>query len=341
MPSPGSGLTYQLGTGVEATYGTLVAVTQFLPAASGEIKHTPNFEQGEGLRAGATLEDIGDRVWTTSKVGGSIKHPVYQTGFNRWIGSLFGSLATTPVSHTPAYTWTHSWQRQQGNSLTLQEGIPLRSGSLQRWDVPGTKVSQADFALDASGLLQATYTVVSMDRVMNASAVTAVSATAVKPFAWQMATVKLGTLGSETAAANITKAAWSYKRTLKDDSFWLGNVSTDAAAYGVIGEPLDNGFAAITGTLDTEYMTEAAYVDLFRTQAKLSMIIDFKAATAITGIYYPEITFNFPVCVFDDGQGTVPGPDVVQPQVSFKALLDSVAGTAAPSVVVTSTEAAI
>ena len=343
MGNPGSGLSYQLGSGVESSsaYGTLVPVTSFLPAASGEIKLTPQFEQGQGLRAGTTIEDVGDRVWTTAKVGGTIKHPVYQTGFNRWIAAMFGTLATTPANHTPAYVWTHSWQAQQGNQLTLQEGVPLRTGALQRFDVPGVKIADASFDLGPGGLLQAVYTVVCQDRVKNGSACTAASATAVLPFAWQMATIKIGTFGAEATANDIEKASWSYKRVLKEDSFWVGNVSSSAAAYGVIGEPVDNGFASITGTLDTEYLSESAYVDLFLNQTEQSLIIDFKAATAITGSFYPEVTFNFPVVKFDDGQAVVSGPTVVQPQVTWVARLSAAEGRPAPSVVVTSTEAAI
>lgn len=342
----GSGVGSSVGFGIESSYGTLATPSVWLPDASSQINLKPKFEQGSPVRAGQLVDESADHVWTTADAQGTIKSEVYSNGMLRLFGSLMGGLnSVTPVLVSgSAYTTTFNVLAQQGSSLTIQEGIPQTNGTVVRWDTLGGKVSQAQFDLSASGILEATWTIDAQDRVKSASAITPVTyLTKQNPFAWQQATVKLGTYGSEVKVDGINKVSLNFKRTIANARYNIGNNTTATyASYGVKSEPIDNGRFVITGTLDTEYLTESEFVDLFINQTPTSIIVTFTGANINAGANPATLTFNFPVVLFEGADPDVAGLDIVKPSMSFVARMDNTnhAGLT-PSIVVVSSDSAL
>lgn len=326
MSNPGSGLSSSVGLGIETTYGTYAAPTQWTPDASSAINLKPHFEQGSPIRAGQLIDELADHVWTTSDATGSVKTEVYDHGMLRWFGMLFGNLTVTPTLVSgSAYTTTFTWGSQQGSSCTLQEGVPQENGTIVRWDTLGAKVSDATFDLNQQGMLEATWNIDGQDRVKSSSSIVSPTyLTNQNPFAWHQCSVKLGTYGSEATVDGIQKVSLSYKRSLANARFNVGHATTASyGTYALKSEPIDNGRSTITGTLDTEYLTESEFVDLFVNQTEQSLIVQFTGADINSGTNPATLTFNFPVVLFEGADPTVQGMDIVKPTMSFVARMDN------------------
>lgn len=344
----GSGVGSSVSTGIEESYGSFATPTQLIPDASCELKINPHFEQGSPARAGQLVDESADHVWTTADAGGSIKTTVYDKGMLRLLGSLMGGLNSVTPSHVGgnAYQTVFPVNPQQGSSLTIQEGIPQTSGTVVRWDTLGAKVTEAAFDLSASGTLEGTWTIDAQDRVRSSSSITSLDyLTSQLPFAWQQCTVKLGTYGSEVEVDGINKWSGSFKRTVANSRFNIGNVTTATyASYGIKDEPIDNGRFVITGTLDTEYLSEAEFVDLFLDQTPTSLIVSF------TGVYLnpgatptdpASLTFAFPNVLFEGADPTASGLDIVKPTMSYVVRQDStnLSGVSPATITVVSADA--
>jgi hypothetical protein len=342
----GSGLGSSIGSGIETTYGTSAVPTQWTPVDAPQIKLNPHFEQGVGLRAGADVTDIADHVLTTADAGGTVKMEVYAKGVGRWIGCLMGSLTSgVPVMQsTGVYKQIHAWQNQAGNSLTLQEGVPQTNGTVEDYVTVGAKVTEATFDLSASGLLEASFTIDGRDRLKLGANIGAPSyLTAAPPFAWQQAVVSMGPYGSEVPVPGIKKVGLSYKRALSAARFNVGAVSSSPLGYGIKQEPIPNGWADIQVTLDTEYLTDAEFVALFRSQTQQSIIVTFTGANIPSTTTPASITFAFPTVIFEGTDPTVTGPDIVQPSMTGMVRNDSTnkSGVAVSTITIVSGESTL
>lgn len=322
--SVGSGLGSSVGTGVEVTYGTPVTPTRWGSHDSHEFKLNPQFVQGMGLRQGSLVNDEYERVWSAADVGGTTAMNFARKGMGQLIGSLMGSLTVAPVQQasTSAYLQTHALATNYGQSLTIQEGIPDITGVVHNWTTQGAKVVQGDFECEVGELLKSTFTVDAQDRLENSGDITAVSLlTSNQVFGFPNMVVKVGTYGSEAQVDGVSKWSSSIKRSQADKRFNAGNITTAAAGYAVKDQPVDNGFFAITGTLETEFINTATFVDVFMSQANFSLIVSF-TGPAIASTYHWNVTFNFPCCRYTGTDPTISGPDLVKPSMPFIVLND-------------------
>jgi hypothetical protein len=341
--APGSGLGSQVGTGIETagSYGTLATINKWHAFESFEVSQNPQYAKGSGLRNGTLVRDSNDRVLTALDAGGTAKAPVYYNGLGRMFGSLMGSLGTTPAQQggTTAYLQTHAFANTWQQSLSFQQLIAdVNQDTTNYWNVYGGKVVQGDFDCSVGNLLNSTWTIDAQDRFRVTSGTTIVQPTANPPYAFQQMKVKIGAYGSETSVDGVTKMAVSIKRAHADKRFNAGNVTTNPnKVYGIKDEPVDNGFADITGTISTEYINDTLFDNYYQTETYFSLIWVFTSAS-LAGTGYPySLSFNFPRCYFIKGDPTVSGPDVVKPEMPFEVWWDETHAPATISIVATDT----
>ncbi len=323
--SIGSGLGSSFGTAPEVTYGTAVIPTRWTTPTNAKLKLQPQYVQGQGLRQGSLVEDVNDRVWSAADVTGTVEHPFYQNGMGQLIGSLMGSLNTTPVqqSATIAYLQTHALATNLGQSLTIQQGIPDAStGLLHLWITQGAKVIQGQFSCEVGQLLLANFTVDGQDRVESGTAPAAPTLlSGNQVYGFPNMTVKVGASGSEVQVDGVKKWDATIKRVMADKRFNAGNVTTNPGGYAIKDQPIDNGFFDISGTLDTEFIDTTKFVDVFINNTTFSMIVAFTGPIIASTFKY-AVTFNFPACKYTGGDPEIDGPVIVNPSLPFKVLND-------------------
>lgn len=329
MPGPGSGLGSSFGTGIETpgSYGTLATINKWLPVDSCEIKQSPNYYKGQGLHGGSLVRYDAEVVRTHLDSAGSVKLPVYYNGMGRLLGSLMGTLNLTPTqqgttgtAYSVAHAFSNSWQQ----SISIQQGIPDVNQTVHYWNHLGVKVTDAQFECTAGNALLGTFNVDCQDTFEAASGVAPTNPGGSPYFAWHQMVVKVGAYGSETKVDGVSKWTGNIKRAQANKRFNAGNITTNPNdTYAVKSEPVDNGFADITGTLETEYLNDTLFENYYQTDTPFSLIVSFTSATvAYTGYPY-SITFAFPRCRFLTGSNpTVNGPDIVKPSMPYEVMLD-------------------
>src|SRR2546430_17668955 len=111
MPTYASGLSAQVGTVAESTYGTAVTVTRFWEFLSENFQYNPGYLDGMGLKAGQaynrstrttkTSIDVNGDVTLEHTSGEAANAPPDSMG-RRWEQALGSTLATpTVVVGTP------------------------------------------------------------------------------------------------------------------------------------------------------------------------------------------------------------------------------------------------
>lgn len=326
MTAPGSGLGSSFGTGIETTYGTLATIGKWLAVDSCEIKQAPVYFKGQGLRGGTLVREDAETVRTNLDAAGSIKTNFYYNGIGRLIGSLMGTLNITPTQQgaTTAYQQVHAFGNSWGQSLSIQQGIVDVAQTVHYWNTLGVKVTDGQFECSAGNPLLATLTVDAQDRFEAASGTAPTEPGGSPFFAWHQMVVKVGAYGSEAKVDGVSKWTGSIKRAQSGKRFNAGNVTTNPSSlYAVKDQPVDNGFADITGTLETEYLNDTLFENYYQTDTPFSLIVSYTSAT-LAGTGYPySVTFAFPRCRFLTGEDpVVSGPDIVKPSMAYEVMLD-------------------
>ena len=343
MTVPGSGLGASFGTGVETpgSYGTEATIGRWNDVDSAELKRNPVYVEGMGIHPRYLVRDKSERVLTNQDAGGSVKMSFYHSGMLQLISSLMGCLGTAPSQQasSAAYTQTAAFADTWEQSFSIQQGIPDVSQTVHNWLTLGCKVTSGEFTCAAGQALQSTFTIDAQDRYESADDITAVTLDSANAFfTYADMSIKIGAYGSEVAVDGCSKWTSSIKRQHADKRFNIGNFTTNPSlVYGVKDEPVDNGLAAITGTLETEYLSDSLYENYFLTEAEFSLIVTFTSvALADTG--YPfSVEFAFPSNYFTGEDPTVAGMDIVKPSMPFTTYYDESHAPATITIVTTDT----
>jgi hypothetical protein len=148
------------------------------------------------------------------------------------------------------------------------------------------------------------------------------------PFHFAQSSLLIGTYGSEATVTGVRKVTVNFARGMKADRFYVGNA-------GVKAEQVTNDFVGITGTLDTDFIDPATFVNLVRDDTPKSLIWTFTGSNIETGQAY-TFTVNLPQVRFEaPGDPTVGGPDVITPTINFTSYYDD---SHLPSIVLVSTD---
>ncbi len=343
MTAPGSGLGSIVGSGVEApgSYGTLATISKWHPTESFEVKQAPVYYKGMGLHGGALGHYDAEVVKTNQDAAGTAKTALYYNGLLRFLGSLMGGLAVAPAqqSATTAYQTVLPFASSWRQSLSFQQSIPDVAQAQHFWNVLGAKVTDGQFECSAGNPLLATFTIDAQDRFEAGTGIAPANPGGSPFFAWHQMAVKIGTFGSEAKVDGVSKWTGSIKRSQATKRFNAGNVTTNPSSlYAIKDEPVDNGFADVTGVLETEYLNDTLFENYYQTDTPFSLVVAFTSA-ALAGAAFPySISFAFPRCRFLTGEDpTVAGPDIVKPSMAYEVLQDGTHPLATITVINTDT----
>lgn len=316
MTAPGSGVGASLGIGAETTYGTYSAPIKWTEFESESVIWNPSRTTGAGLYAGGLVSRASQRSTTTATVAGDIVTPFYSKGMGQWLGLIFGTLNLTPtqIATTGAYTLAHALAPNQGQSATVQIGRPTMDGTAHPYNYTGVKVTKAVFEAKVNEPLRLTLSIDGKDVAETPSLVTPVYQSANPAYFWNQGQFEMGALGSEVLVEGVRSFTLTIERPQKVDNFYLDGSGRKSA-------PVQNDFVKITGSIETDFLSKAAFADLFVADTPQSIIVPF-TGVLIGGSSSASFTLTLPHCRFDDSPPTVSGPDIIQPKMDFTALYD-------------------
>lgn len=345
MPTYASGLSGQVGTVAESTYGTPVTVTRFYEFLSENFQFNPAFLDGMGLKAGQAYNRATRTVVSQKDVNGDLtmEHTSGEAatavadsmGF--WWKYALGSAFTTPtVVLGTAYQQIHTNGSKAGQFLTVQVGRPQISGvTVQPFTYTGVKITDWEFSCNDNQIAQLKVTCDGRDEGTSTGLAAASYPTPNGLFAFSHAsTMTLGgtastssgltsisggsSLGSLVNGIDITGST-----PMKVDRYGLGN-------SGLKGEPIENAIPTITGTLSTEFFSRTELYDVFKANTTQPLQIDFtkfdSAGNDANGVASGPNPFRLSIILpsvrFKTGAVNVNGPDVVPQSIGFQAYDD-------------------
>ena len=308
---------------------------------------------GPGAGTGLYMRTSRRVVGSWGAKGGLVFDAPYN-GLGLWLEHMLGAYnpgvtagTNNPLvveqSATTAYLQTYAPGSLAGKTFTLQIGKPDSTGTVRPFTYVGCKVGDWELATEVNKY--ATFTLgidawqeLTPDNPQSTTAgpaLTAASYTAGEQFFhFREATIFNGgtltttagitTLGTPTAAARVTKA--SVKQTMPhDDSrfFIAGTGGTGGSAVaGVKSEQLENEFRTISGALDVEFYSLAAYYDVFYGDTTANLLLTFTGPVAIASTYYPTLSILVPNIKYDGETPAVAGPGILNHSLPFSGLDD-------------------
>lgn len=310
-----SGLAAQLGIGVESTWGTAVTPTRFYEFTDESLALTIERIESEGLRAGNRVLRSDRYAVGQKAVEGSVTMDV--TAEN--IGLLFqhglGSNSTANTSGS-VYTHTATLADPYSLGLTLEVGRPGNDGTVRAFTYNGCKISEFTLSNSTNELLTAEWSFIGKDETTGS--ITSASFPASQELlSFVGATITLGGSSFETKDISI-----SVNNGLDAERYILGSQTINA--------PVANAMTEITGEITAEFKDLTAYNRIIN--ATHAAVVAKWEGTSISGTYKRSVTVNMPVCRFDGATPNVGGPEIVDQQLTFKALYN---GTDEPITVTT------
>ncbi|MYV56505.1 phage tail tube protein [Streptomyces sp. SID3212] len=323
----GSGLGAQIGLAAESTYGTYVAPTLFPEFSKSSLAYKKTTAQSSGIAAGRQLAVASRRVVTQREGAGTVEMEV----MNKLMGLIlqnFMGTTVTPVQQmaTAAYLQTHTLADVVGKSLTIQQGIPLTTGTVTDKTFVGCKIISAEFSCEVGGMLTVSLEIDAQGVDETQTLAAASYPTGMAPFHFAQMAVKTGSYGTETARDGIRKVSVKFERPQATDRFYANSSATKK-------EPISNDLTKITGSVEMDYV-DTVLDDMNTSDAGTAFVWEF-IGPIIASTYRETFRIKLPVIKFNEGPPTVEGYEVIKPTLSFEGLFD---GTNLPAIEYMSTD---
>lgn len=345
MPTYASGLSGQIGTVAETTYGTPVTVSHFYEFLSESLTFVPTWLDGMGLKAGQAYNRASRTIQSQFNVTGDVtmEHTSGEAasavadsmGF--WWKHALGSTITTPTLVLgTAYKQIHTPGSKAGFSMDIQVGRPQISGvTVQPFTYQGVKVTAWEFTVSDNQIAQLKLTLDGQTELTATGLVAASYPTPNGLFSFANAsTFTLG--GTATTSAGETTVAAGTPVASRVTGFTLtGTTPMDTTRFGLgnaglKGEPIENAIPTITGTLATEFYSESELYTPFKANTVQVLELDLtkfdSAGNDANGVNAGpnpyRLSFIIPACRFKTAAVNVTGPGVIAQSVGFQAYDD-------------------
>lgn len=317
MAVPGSGVGGSLGVAATLTYGTYVTPDRHIRIEQAPLKKINTIAQGGGLAAGIHADPGAQRVITSTAAAGTLgPYVITNKKMGLLINMLMGGTATvTQQGGSAAYLQSHPLADPKGKFFACQLGIPTTDGVVNHYDYPSLKVTGAEFSCGQNDILTVTLDVYGLAPVETQTFTTPSYTASMRPFHFAQMGLKTGTYGSETAANGVKRVTVKIERSLYEDPFY-------ANGLGVGVEPVLNGKPVISGTIETDFVTKAAFADLFAAGTSTALLWEFTGPVVATTTYAEAFRIKIPQIFFNEGTPTLDGPGVVSPSFPFVAQYD-------------------
>ena len=324
-----SGLGATTGLALEATVGTFITPTTWIPfnKADFQLKKTPVVSQA--LRGSRFLE-VTRRNVVEYGVDGSLAFDVAMNQFGKLFTACMGGTSPTYTALTsPAFLGTWTPGILEGVALSVQKGIPeLPSGTIQAFSYAGCKITEWTLSLQRGGLLTLDLTLDGWSANTSTSYTAATyltGASAPSIFSFNMGALKTGgsltlnptTLSTSTGSApTAVVSGFSIKGSnkFKTDRYPLGSQTKV--------EQISNAFTEITGEIDIEFANLTDYYTPFVADTTEPLLFTVTGPSAIVAAVFPTIQVAISAAKYDVADVSESGPDVIVAKVPFTAYDD-------------------
>lgn len=336
--SIGSGLASQIGFKTESVVGTAeAAVTRFFPHQGETLEAKPVYKQAGGMRAGAQLELAAGFAQTYIDAGGDINVDLPAKGAGLLIQHMLGSFTApaTQMGATTAYQQIHTLGPATGKTMTIQKGAPRTDGTVEPLTYPGCKFSAWEIDCPNGDIVKLKLTVDAMNELSTAT-------TPAGP-ALSAASYSTGgsffnfTMGALISGGTPTLASGAYSLVggtpvAAVRAFNLKGATPLAAGRQFLGsmtkaEQIANGWLALTGILDVEFINRAMY-DLWRSNVSTGLELTL-TGPVIGAPNKSLLDILLPFTFLTGKSPAASNPDILTTQIPFECLT---ADTAVPPI---------
>lgn len=244
MPATRSGLAGQVGFGVEATPGTAVAPTFYLPITDESIANEVAPSESGAILAGRATRDTSSRIPGLTTIGGDIGLELTSTGLEVILEHMMGKVVKTGTA--PTITRVYTPGDHAGKALTVQVGRPTTAGTVAAFNYAGAKVASWEMSGSAGEIVTLGLTMLAMTETIDTPALGTPAYTSPIPVGFNSATLSLG--GSQIC---VSEWSLSGENSLADDR--------RCTAQTGIKEPLQNDLREYSGSLTGEFESLTHY----------------------------------------------------------------------------------
>jgi hypothetical protein len=306
------GRRVSVGLGVESTYGTEVAPTQWMKQTKLDFQRKTTTVQNTS--AMGRNEDVNDSALVSEWAEGNLEGKVYDISIGYLLYNTFGSLANATNADASGTVFDHTFTvstSQIAKSLTLTrvDALSNRRHGMATIDSLDISVKQADWAMVTAGFKAKTGVTGS-----DTAAYTAENA-----FTSKHVTVK-----SATNLAGLSGATALSPKSLKL------TIKRDATTYIPLGSidpvAINTGKWSATGEIVLRY-TDTTLEALWAANTQQALQIAFKNTDVTIGTSTnPSLTFTAPKARFSSFSMSNDLDNVIEQTVGFTCELDSTAG---------------
>ncbi len=324
VSSLASGLGSSAGFAIESTFGTPVTPpTNFIAATSQSLSLDVEHIMSEGIRSGRAVQDVNRYVVNKKGASGSIEFDAEANGMGLLLRHMIGDERAYSTTKTTVSSGVYSYSFRPGtlmtsSSMTWQLGIPGRDGVVRTGNLPGSVVSEWEVSNEIDGLLTSSLTIAGRDWVPSSADRQAPAyATGTELFSFAGGAVTVGGTSAEVRSVSI-----ACNHGLDLERYQI-------ASSTLRSQPVQNARREITGSVELEFgagpgtWATDSLMDKYRAGTVVALVATWTGGTAISGTYYPSISFSLPKCLITSATPTVEGPDMVMQTVEFMALEDN------------------
>jgi Phage tail tube protein len=342
----GSGIDSQLLGQVEGTYG--VAADLSTPTSwefkSETLEAKKTTVQGEGLHAGGMYMRSRRRVLTNWDVNGGVVMDLPTKNLNMLLKMMLGSGDTSvyadngtlaAIDASTGYRAVHIPGVMQGQSWTLQKGVPTTAGTVEPFTYVGCKCSEWEISVTTGEIAQLSMTFDARNELggagnsdpLNASPPDLADWTDPQTNLFHFREATLATGASVTTTDNVSSGSFSSDSLGQVKSISIKQTTGyDTSRYflgskGFKDEQIENALRAISGSFVIEWDSEAQY-EAFAADTATSLLLTFVGTTLVESGYYEELDILIPAIKLDGESPKVPGPAVITQTVNFTGLDD-------------------
>lgn len=323
VSSLASGLGSSVGFGVESVFGTAVTPTNHMPVTSQALSLDVEHIMSEGIVAGRAVQQSSRYVVNKKGASGDIEFDALANGMGLLLRHMIGDERAYATTKSTVTTGVYSYSFRPGSlmtssSLTWQLGVADRGGTVRTGNVPGAVISEWEVSNEIDGLLSTNLSIAGRDWVPSASDITSVSyPTGTELFSFAGGAATVGGTAAEIRSFSLSCSHGLDLERYKIASSTLRSQPVQAAMREITGS-VEMEFGAGPGTWATDSL-----LDKYRAGTTVALVATWTGATAISGTYYPSISFSIPKALITAATPTVEGPDMVMQTIEFMALEDS------------------
>ena len=306
MAIPG-GMGSQVGWAEEATVGTAVTVTQFLPFRSETITTERERIESPALRAGRFIQSSSN--WSTGRttVAGDTTFDLVNKGMGLLLKHMFGSVSTAQPSvgtDPTVYDHTYTPGTLTALGLTVQKGVSDVGGTARAFTYDGCKVTGFNFNAGVGELNTFGVSLNGEDESTATALATASFPSGLESLSFINASLTIGGTSQEVRTFSLTGD---------------NGMATDRWALGaaVRKTALESGYRNYTGTVDLTYADLTQY-NRFVNGTEATLVATLEGSIISNAYRYGlTITAN---CRYDGTTPTVGGPEEIRLSVPFKVI---------------------